>query len=99
MTENVWEVQNRLGFLPTKNSEQTLSSIALLRNKNVTKTRLGSFMKIPFHKLSIDELVMSTAGTITMSNSGKKATIKLLKKDRDLNANNQGFHRLRLQTY
>jgi hypothetical protein len=37
MTESVSQVKNRLGFLPTKNSELTLSSILRLRDKQLPK--------------------------------------------------------------
>jgi len=91
MTETVQDFQGRVGFCPTKKSEQTLSSIEVLRNKNIPKPQIGSVMSL--QKYSIDE-----SGSV-ISASGKKAQVKLIKMNKDLNSNNHGFHRLRLQTF
>mmetsp|Transcript_32256 Transcript_32256/g.31678 ORF Transcript_32256/g.31678 Transcript_32256/m.31678 type:complete len:137 (-) Transcript_32256:114-524(-) len=91
MTETVQDFQGRVGFCPTKKSEQTLSCIEILRNDNIPKPQISSVLSM--HKFSIDE-----TGSV-ISASGKRARVKLLKGNKDLNSNSHGLNRLRLQTF
>jgi hypothetical protein len=96
MTESVAAVKTRLGFLPTKTSDQTLISIQTLRDSQIPKPEIGKCLKIPLHKLSTDEGAISVTG---VSNSGKKASVKLLKLDKDMKASTPSFNRFRFQTF
>jgi hypothetical protein len=96
MTESVSQVKNRLGFLPTKNSELTLSSILRLRDKQLPKPLIREWLNMPLYKLSTDEWANSSS---VVSNNGKRANVKLLKIDKDMSDHNQGFNRLRFQTF
>lgn len=91
MTETVQDFQGRVGFCPTKKSEQTLSSIEILRNSNLPKPQISSIMSM--HQYSVDE-----SGSV-ISRGSRKAQVKLLKVNKEISSSNQEYNRMRLQTF